>query len=200
VGWLEEEFVALGAPPFTERGRVTEEYLRLMRRCWTEDEVRFEGTYYRVSDVVFRPKPIQKGGIPVWIGGHTEAAVRRAAELGDGWHPIGFRPPALLHPPEYEAKAKQLHVWAQRAGRDPGAITLTFRAPMEVWSRRGKTPAGERQLLRGTAEQVIADVRQYQALGVTHFVFDFPVPDVKQMLANMERFAEEVLPKVKRIR
>lgn len=198
VGWLEEEFVALGSPPFKERGRVTEEYLRLMRECWTRDQIRFEGRYYRVSDVVFLPKPIQKGGIPIWIGGHTDVAVRRAGELGDGWHPIGLRPPARLHPAEYADKVKQVHAWARRAGRDPQAITLTFRAPMAVWPKRSKAPAGDRQLFQGTAEQVIADIRQYQALGVTHFVFDFTVPDVKQILANMERFADEVRPKVKR--
>ncbi len=200
VGWLKEEFEAVGAPPFKERGRVTDEYLRLMRECWAKEEIRFEGRYYRVSDIVFLPKPIQKGGIPVWIGGHTDAALRRAAELGDGWHPIGLRPPALLHPAEYADKVKQIHAWAQRAGRHPAAITLTFRVPMEVRPKRLKAPAGERQMFRGTADQVIADIRQYQALGVTHFVFDFTVPELKPILTNMERFAEEVLPKVKRAR
>lgn len=198
VGWLEEEFVALGAPPFNARGRVTDEYLRLMRECWTKEQIRFEGKYYRVRDVVFLPKPVQKGGIPIWIGGHTDAALRRAGELGDGWHPIGLRPPGLLVPAEYADKVKQVHAWAQRAGRDPKTITLTFRVPMAVWPRRATAPAGDRELFRGTADQVIADIRQYQGLGVTHFVFDFTVPDLKHMLATMERFADEVLPKVKR--
>lgn len=200
VGWLEEEFQALGSPPFKERGRVTEEYLRVMRACWTQDQIRFEGKYYRVSDIVFLPKPVQKGGIPVWIGGHTDAALRRAGELGDGWHPIGLRPPAMLHPAEYADKVKQVHAWAQRAGRDPRAITLTFRVPMEVLPKRVKAPAGDRQMFQGTADQVIADIRQYQALGVTHFVFDFTVPDLKHIMTTIERFADEALPKVKRAR
>ncbi len=198
VGWLEEEFVALGAPPFGERGRATDEYLRLMRECWTKDQIHFDGTYYRVSDVVFLPKPVQKPAIPIWIGGHTDGALQRAGELGDGWHPIGLRPPALLHPREYAEKVKQVRARATRAGRNPEAITLTFRAPMEVWPKRAKPRAGDRQLFRGTAEQVIADIRQYQALGVTHFVFDFPAPDPKAVVANMERFAEDVRPKVGR--
>jgi probable F420-dependent oxidoreductase len=198
VGWLQEEFVALGAPPFAERGRVTDEYLRLMRECWTKDQIDFKGTYYRVSDIVFLPKPLQKPGIPIWIGGHTDGALRRAGELGDGWHPIGLRAPALLHPPEYAEKVKQIHAWATRAGRNPRQITLTFRAPMEVWPKRAKPPAGDRQLFKGTAEQVIADIRQYQVLGVTHFVFDSPPPDPKAVVANMERFAEDVRPKVRR--
>ena len=198
VGWLQEEFVALGAPPFGERGRVSDEYLRLMRECWAKDQIDFKGTYYRVSDIVFLPKPLQKPGIPIWIGGHTDGALRRAGELGDGWHPIGLRPPALLHPPEYAEKVKQIHAWATRAGRNPRQITLTFRAPMEVWPKRAKPPAGDRQLFKGTAEQVIADIRQYQVLGVTHFVFDSPAPDPKAVVANMERFAEDVRPKVRR--
>lgn len=200
VGWLEEEFVALAAPPFRERGRVTDEYLRLMRECWTSEQIRFEGTYYRVSDIAVLPKPVQPGGIPIWIGGHTDAAIRRAGELGDGWHPIGLRPPAWLDPPEYADKAKQVRDWAQRAGRDPATITLTLRAPMEVWPKRAKIPPGDRKPFVGAADQVTADIRQYQALGVTHFVFDSPAQDVKQMVSNMERFAAEVLSKVKRAR
>jgi probable F420-dependent oxidoreductase len=196
VGWLREEFEALQAPPFAERGRATDEYLRLMRRAWATDPVTFEGRYYTVRDVHALPKPRQPGGIPIWIGGHSDAAIRRAATLGDGWHPIGLRPPAGLWPDEYAARVKQLHIWAQQAGRDPHAITLTFRAPMEVRSRREKAPAGDRPLFQGTAPEVIADIRRYQALGVTHFVFDPTRPDLKAVLANMERFADEVRPKV----
>ena len=86
VGWLREEFEALAAPPFEARGAVTDEYLRLMRLTWTSDPVRFEGTYYRLSAVHALPKPAQKAGIPIWIGGHTDAALKRAGTLGDGWH------------------------------------------------------------------------------------------------------------------
>src|SRR6267143_3943932 len=83
VGWLREEFEALGAPPFEERGAVTDEYLRVMRLCWTTDPVAFSGRYCRVDAVHALPKPAQRGGIPVWIGGHTPAAIRRAATSGD---------------------------------------------------------------------------------------------------------------------
>jgi probable F420-dependent oxidoreductase len=198
VGWLKEEFEAVGAPPFAARGRVTDEYLRLMRTVWTTDPVSFTGRYYQIRDVHALPKPIQPGGIPVWIGGHTDAALRRAAALGDGWHPIGLRPPAMLHPDEYAAKVKALHGYAQQVGRDAKAITLSFRAPMEVRSPRDRTPAGDRPLFQGTADQVAGDIRRYQALGVTHFVFDPVRPELRAALANMERFADEVRPKVQR--
>jgi probable F420-dependent oxidoreductase len=198
VGWLREEFEALGAPPFEERGRVTDEYIKLMRAAWTTDPVTFDGKYYPVRDVHVLPKPVQRPAIPVWIGGHTDAAVRRAGTLGDGWHPIGMRPPALLTPDEYAAKVKQLHDAARRAGRDPKAITLTIRVPMEVRAKSAKAAAGDRPLFQGTADEVIADIRRYQALGVSHFVFDHTVQEVRAVLSNMERFANDVRPKLAR--
>ncbi len=196
VGWLREEFEALAAPPFEARGAVTDEYLRLMRAAWTTDPVTFEGRYYSVRAVHALPKPAQRRGIPIWIGGHTDAAVRRAATLGDAWHPIALRPPGLLFPDEYAKRATELRGWAQQAGRDPKSVTLTVRVPMEVRPRNAKPPAGERPLFQGTAAQVIADIRAYQAAGVTHFVFDPTVPDLKATLTNMDRFAHDVRGKV----
>jgi probable F420-dependent oxidoreductase len=200
VGWLREEFEALAAPAFEARGAVTDEYLRLMRTTWTTDPVTFEGKHYRLRSVHALPKPAQRGGIPMWIGGHTDAALKRAGTLGDAWHPIGLRPPAMLLPDEYAQKVKQVHAWAQRAGRDPKSVTLTLRAPMEVRPRRARAAGGERPLLQGTATEVAADLEQYAALGVAHFVFDPTVPDVTAVLANMERFADDVRPKLRRAR
>src|SRR5215813_5820616 len=197
VGWLREEFEAVAAPPFEERGRVTDEYLSLMRAMWTKDPVTFEGRFYTVRDVHALPKPVQRGGIPIWIGGHTDAALKRTAILGDAWHPIGLRPPAMLLPDEYAAKVKQLQSYAQQARRDHRTIMLTFRAPMEVRSAREKAPGGDRPLFQGTAAEVIDDVRRYQALGVTHLVFDPVRPDVKAALTSLERFAHDVRPKLR---
>ncbi len=198
VGWLREEFEALAAPPFEARGAVTDEYLRLIRLSWTTDPVTFAGAHYRIRDVHVLPKPAQRGGIPVWIGGHTDPALKRAGTLGDAWHPIGLRPPALLHPDEYAAKAKQVHAWAQRAGRDPKSVGLTLRCPMDVRSKRAKAAGGDRPLFQGTAQEVTGDVRRYAAVGVSHFVFDPTVPDLGPVLASMERFADEVRPHLKR--
>ena len=198
VGWLREEFEALGAPPFEERGNVTDEYIRLMRVAWTTDPVTFEGKYYTVRDIHVLPKPVQRPAIPVWIGGHTGAALRRVATVGDGWHPIAMRPPALLAPDEYAAKVKEIHGWARKAGRDPKSITLSIRVPMEVRSKRSKAAAGDRPPFQGSADEVVADIRRYQALGVSHFVFDHTVQELRAVLANIERFAHDVRPKVLR--
>jgi probable F420-dependent oxidoreductase len=198
VGWLREEFEALHTPPFEERGRVTDEYLALMRAVWTSDPVTFEGRYYSMRDVHALPKPARAGGLPIWIGGHTSAALKRVARLADGWHPIGLRPPATLLPEQYEAKVKELHGYAQAAGRDPESITLTLRVPMEVRPRAAKSPGGDRPLFQGTAAEVVADIRRYQALGVSHVVFDPVRPNLRAFLQSLERFAAEVRPKVRR--
>jgi probable F420-dependent oxidoreductase len=196
TGWLREEFEAVGAPPFEERGAVTDEYLRVMRLAWTTDPTTFHGRYCRIDPVHALPKPAQAGGIPLWIGGHTKAALRRAATLGDGWHPIGLRPPATLAPDEYAASVKQLRAFAVEAGRDPASIALTFRAPMEVRSSRAKAPGGERPLFQGTAAEILDDLRRYEALGVGHVVFDPVRPELRALLDTMARFAEEVRPKL----
>ena len=196
TGWLREEFEALGTPPFEERGAVTDEYLRVMRLAWTTDPVTFSGRYCRIEPVHALPKPAQPGGIPLWIGGHTTAALRRTATLGDGWHPIGLRPPATLAPDEYGTAVKRLHALAAEAGRDPASIALTFRAPMEVRSSRAKAPAGDRPLFQGTAAEVLGDIRRYEAHGVSHMVFDPVRPELRAVLDNMARFAEEVRPKL----
>ena len=180
-----------------DRGAVTDEYLNLMRAAWTTDPVTFEGRYYRIKDVHVLPKPAQRGGIPIWIGGHTDAALRRAARVGDGWHPIGNRPPALLLPDEYEAKVARLAAFARDAGRDPATITLSLRVPMQVRSPRAKALAGDRPPFQGTPEQVRDDVESYAALGVRHFVFDSAVADERAALDTLARFAEDVRPKIK---
>ena len=198
VGWFKEEFEALHAEPFERRGAVTDEYLQLMRAFWTQEPVDWPGAFYRMGTVSAMPKPRQKGGIPIWVGGHTDAALRRAGELSNGWHPIGLRPPAMLLPEEYGDKVSIVRDWARKAGRDPKEITLSFRCPLEVLPKRAKSAGGERQLFRGTVAEVIGDIKTYQALGVTHFVFDPIAPDLKGWLSIMERFAEEVRPRVQR--
>jgi len=199
VGWLREEFEAVAAPPFEARGRVTDEYIALMRTTWTTDPVTFEGTYYRVKDVHARPKPAQARGIPIWVGGHTDGAVRRAATIGDGWHPIALRPPGLLFPEEYGKRVAQIRAWAKEAGRDPHAITLSVRVPMALRSPRAKAPAGDRELFQGTAAEVLGDIQAYARLGVSHFIFDPVTPDLKAYLGTMDRFADEVRPKASKL-
>jgi alkanesulfonate monooxygenase SsuD/methylene tetrahydromethanopterin reductase-like flavin-dependent oxidoreductase (luciferase family) len=104
----------------------------------------------------------------------------------------------MLLPDEYAAKADRLRAAAREAGRDPASITLSLRVPMAVRPARAKAPAGDRPLFQGTATDVAGDVQTYADLGVSHFVFDPTVPDLKDVLASMRRFAEDVRPKLRR--
>jgi probable F420-dependent oxidoreductase len=88
VGWMAEEFALLGEA-FRDRGRRTDEYLQLIKTLWTEDNPSFDGAYFNVSNCGFAPKSTQQPHVPIWIGGESRAALRRAARLGNGWHSAG---------------------------------------------------------------------------------------------------------------
>ena len=87
AGWVPEESAMLGVP-FAERGAMTDEYLAAMRELWTSPAPSFAGKYTQFSELHFEPKPIQKPHPPIWVGGHSPAALRRAAAIGSAWHPI----------------------------------------------------------------------------------------------------------------
>lgn len=91
AGWLEGEFEALGVP-FRERGTRTDEALDVLRACWEQDPVNFDGPRVRMKDMRVLPQPGRR--IPVWIGGHSDAALRRAARAGDAWHGTFLAPEA----------------------------------------------------------------------------------------------------------
>ncbi|HWC01155.1 MAG TPA: TIGR03619 family F420-dependent LLM class oxidoreductase [Methylomirabilota bacterium] len=198
VGWWPEEFEALAAPPYAQRGAVTDEYLRLMKALWTQDSPRFEGKYYRIGDVTMLPQPVQKPHPPIWIGGHTAPALRRTATLGDAWHPIGLRGPAGLAPEELAEKLATIRTLARASGRDPASIRVAFRGPIDLWPSRGKPPAGPERLLAGPPAKLAADIRAYEAAGVDTLIFDFTRPDQSAMVTLMQRVAREVRPRLGR--
>jgi probable F420-dependent oxidoreductase len=142
-GWLAEEFAVLQTP-FADRGARTDEYIRLCQACWTDDEVRFEGRFYRTETFRCAPKPVQKPYPPLWIGGNGERALRRAARLGDGWHPID------LDPADMHAKITSLRTQCAAAGRDPQALTISLRASISA----------------------LSDVAAYEAAGVDYLVLN----------------------------
>ncbi len=93
VGWMKEEIELFGVD-YQRRGAWSDEALRVLRACWREPRPRFEGTFFRFDELAVEPKPV-RGDIPIWIGGDTPAALRRVAELGDGWHPAFPTPQSL---------------------------------------------------------------------------------------------------------
>ena len=190
VGWMEEEFQALGLDTYAQRGAVTDEYIQLFKELWTKDEPEFQGEIYQLSGMGFMPKPVQKPHPPIWIGGHTNPAIRRAAEYGDGWMPIGLRPPAILEPEELAEKIARLRRLTVRAGRPEDAGSLCFSTGVTF----DDSPGATRRMMSGRAEQIATDLRQYQDLGVRNFILGFPGDSVAALDEAMEQFSKQVMP------
>ena len=190
VGWMEEEFQALGLDTYAQRGAVTDEYIQIFKELWTKDDPVFQGEHYQLSGMGFMPKPVQKPHPPIWIGGHTNPAIRRAAKYGDGWMPIGLRPPAILEPEELAEKIARLRRLTVRAGRPEDAVSLCFSTGVTF----DDSPGATRRMMSGRAEQIAADVRQYQDLGVRNFILGFPGESVAALDEAMEQFSKQVMP------
>jgi len=197
VGWMREEFQALGLPPFEERGAVTDEYIRAFKVLWTEDDPHFEGKYISFDDISFLPKPVQKPHPPIWVGGESRPALRRTAELADGWYPLGSNPTFPMGTPEQlKAGLERLAGYAERFGRDPSTIETIYRTHQFELLKQAAGP--DRLPFIGDADQIAGDIRQYQDMGVTSMVWDFlrQTDDLDSMLGLMEDFSTQVWPKV----
>ena len=190
VGWMEEEFELLDAPPFAERGAATDEYLRAFIELWTAENPSFEGKHVRFSDIIFLPKPAQSPHPPIWIGGQSRAALRRAARLGNAWHPVGAIPAAPLEPEELAENLVYMRRHAERAGRDPADIQVSMKAPLYDAS---SDEAGSRRRFSGSPDAVLEDIHAYAEVGVTHLIFDFRSSLHAETEERMERFAGEVM-------
>ena len=117
VGWLEEEFDAIGVP-FAERGRRTDDHVAAMRALWSETRATYHGDFTSFDDCISLPQPVDHG-IPIHVGGHTDIAARRAGRLGDGFFPGKGKPQDLARSMELVKATAREH------GRDPDAIELT---------------------------------------------------------------------------
>lgn len=198
VGWLDEEFRAVGAPPFADRGRVTDEFIAAFHELWTSDAPRFGGTYVSFDDIRFDPKPIQKPRPPIWVGGESPAALRRVARLGDGWYPVGGNPREPLETAErYRESRKRLDAELAGVGRDPGSIAQAYLAPGRCQPTEQGGAGGGRQPYTGRAADVGADIAGFASAGVSHFFVSFPARSLSEALDDMTWFAEDVRPLVR---
>ena len=190
VGWMEEEFLALDAPPFAERGAVTNEYLQAFKELWTSDNPTFDGKYYQFSDINFLPKPVQKPHPPIWVGGQSRRAIRRAAELGNGWHPVGAIPAAPMEPEDLAQNLVHLRRYAEGVGRDPAELDVAMKAPLYDPDVAG---SDGRRRFSGEPEQVLQDIQTYADIGVTHIIFDIRSEDFNQTTDRMTWFGEDIM-------
>jgi probable F420-dependent oxidoreductase len=183
VGWAEAEFQALGSS-FAERGRYTDEALRVMQALWTQDAPQYSGPYCSFADIIFQPKPVQQP-LPIWIGGQSHAALRRTAQFATGWHPIDQSPAQL------QAAMATLEALSQQAGRQTPALCPRF----TVRVRETASDTG-RQFMEGDPAQITVDLLQLQALGASHVVLSTQTNDMTRFRWEIEILAAHVLPQV----
>jgi len=188
VGWLREEFQALGAPDFDRRGAVSDEYLRIFKTLWTQDPATFHGEFYRFDRIHCLPHPAQKPHPPIWIGGHSKAALRRVARLGDGWHPVGANPAVPLRPAELRAELDDLRRLVEAERRDFSTLTISYKAPIYDASQ-GVDGGAERRPFSGSQQAIADDIGTFAGLGVSELIFDFRAESLSESLERMERFA-----------
>jgi probable F420-dependent oxidoreductase len=172
IGWMREEFEALGRGQlFAQRGRVADEQLAVARNLFSEDHCSFHGEYYDYDDIAFYPK----GQVPVWCGGESEAAQRRAGKYGDAWFPYFARVTSRELARRYE------NVTEHADGRE---VTLNCCLSVEI---TGEPVPQEPDRLRGTPDQVAEALAGFAEVGVNHVALQFLVGRYPERLAQMER-------------
>ena len=202
AGWYEQEFTAYGYdfPPIGTRLRQLDEALHICRRMWTEEKATFSGKHFRVQDAWCNPKPLQKPYPPIMIGGGGEQVLLRiVAKHADRWNFGGSTA-------DFQRKLPVLSAHCRTIGRDPETIekswfgNVIIEPDMERLQRRLEKRAAragaavdqlERQMIAGTPARVIARIKEYVAVGVTHFIAMFGRVD---RLASTELFGREVIP------
>jgi probable F420-dependent oxidoreductase len=195
AGWIEGEFDNLGMD-FHNRGSRLNEGLAVMKALWGEDDPQVDGEFYQFSDVLFEPRPAREGGIPIWVGGHSNVALRRALEYGDAWHPDDLPTDELA---EFVTK---LH--AMSDGREIGVSlrrTVDVRPTMAAAEAAasggelaGRWPGGSASALTGNVEGIVAEMDEVAALGVGHFICQFEHQSQEEHLQQMRFFAREIIP------
>jgi probable F420-dependent oxidoreductase len=189
VGTREEDFAFLGAD-FAHRGAIMDESIALLRTLWREPRVDFQGPTYALTDAVFEPKPL-RGDLPIWIGGKSAAAARRAAQLGEAWLPNNLGLDAF--------RAGVATIQAHAAGGRRPLIAGWFGIRVDAASKQ--TPIDDPFLaglvsrgIAGTPETIVERLEAYRQAGLEYVVCVFAGNRVDNMVQQMQVFAEQVMP------
>ncbi len=190
-GWNEAEYKALGVP-FRQRGARTDEYLRIWQACWEPGATTFLGRFFSFEDMYVYPKPVQQPHPPVWIGGSSQASLRRAARFGQVWQPTPTSLDALVSNQSY---LKDYCAEIEREEAPPTRMSFRVNFSHITGSSSG---SGERPTGQGTAEQVASDITRYrQEAGLEAFQINFNgCGSLQQLLDSMDVLVEDVMPRV----
>lgn len=214
-GYLEEEFAAFNLP-LEDRGRMTEEFVRIMQHVWTSDNAAFVGDHYEFSDLEIRPRCRQEPHIPIWFGGSSKRSIRRAVELGSGWAPLAFE----VTPPQYvAAHAGDLRGKAlPTSGTTPERLREGLAYAREVADSLGREPDLEVVVYPGRPRSAAAEsdasvpysgrrarvaddemvewLNAFAAAGATGFSVHVRDRSVADFVEGLEHFATHVAPQV----
>jgi probable F420-dependent oxidoreductase len=197
VGWCREEFEAIAAAPFDDRGHVTDEWMMACKELWSQDDPRFDGKYVRFADVVFTPKPVQQP-IPIWVGGESAPALRRIVRYADCWYPVGTNPQFPMNTvSRFKAGLARFRGFAERGGRDPATVQVALRVLAGPSGRPRRSIDGEAEMFTGGAAEYVADIKALQELGVSAVDVRLTAATLDGTIDGMRWFRDEVMGKVR---
>lgn len=189
AGWNEAEFKMLDAGArFHRRGAYLNETIRVWRHLWTDPSRSFSGDFYDLPEVAFGPLPLTTGGPPVWVGGSSAAARRRAGQYGEAWHPVNV--PAA----EIGAQFAVVREAAEAAGREAPIIAPRLSIEFGTSYDGPVSASGARAVQAASSAELIEKLTAYQDAGATEIICHFGSPDGGAVVDAMERFATEVMP------
>lgn len=189
-----------------ERGARTDEALKIMKGLWSDKPFSHKGKFYEFENMFMEPKPVQRPGPPIWVGGHSEGALRRAGRFGDGFMPTSISPAV------YQRATTMIERHAEKFGRDPGrierAVHLSFRAAEseaeasvraseDMSNRMGrKVEILPNESAIGTVDDCLRSMERYLSCGIEHFVVN-PICKRPEFMGQMEIFATKIMPRFK---
>jgi probable F420-dependent oxidoreductase len=187
IGWNEPEFGNVGVGErFHQRGRYLDEAIAVWRHLWSGSREPFAGRFSSFSDFAFGPLPVQAGDLPIWIGGRSEAAVRRAGRVADGYQSTSTPPDA------YAERIPILREAARAAARPMPMLSA------RVVVRFDEAPPPSGYVAAGDDDAVAGELRRFLALGVEHLLISFNEVRAERVVAAMERFDRAVRPRLGR--
>ena len=190
AGWMEDEFATLGSN-FHDRGKIMDEQIQLLRELWTHTEPKFNGQFFKLSDVAFSPKSRQENGPPIWIGGASHAALKRVERLGDGWHPVGLSPKELIQGKE---KLDSLLKGKRK-------VSVSVRVPVKISSSADTkytlSSGEEAYMIGGTRQAVLREIELFKQAGLDHLICYFGNDPYAEVASQASLFGREVITSFK---
>ncbi len=192
VGAMTPEFEALGIP-LSQRGSLTNESMDIMRELWSNEDPRYSSSRWEFEDLKFSPKPAQtvsgSQAVPLWVGGNSPGALRRAGRRGDGWHPSG------VNAEEFAIGRRRVLEVAESAGRNPDDIAMSVRVEVEAHGGPSSQRAADRSRLPGNDPAgMVAGIAAYRDAGAQHLALALNTGDVDRIRDLMGVIAEDVIP------